>query len=91
MGNCGVNINQNLKRSLDLLKKVMLITLKSRVDKRVLHNYPWVLKGADPRRTRFRESTIRSELYQSFKVRKLHFYRIRCKPRRAPKTYSFKV
>ena len=50
-----------------------------------------VLTGADPRRIRFRESTIRSELYQRVKVRKLRFHYRRCKTRRAAKSYSFKV
>ena len=49
------------------------------------------LNGTDPRRIRFRESRIRSDLYNSFKVRKLHFHHGRYKPRRAAKSYSFNV
>ena len=48
-----------------------------------------VLKGIDPRSIRIRESTIRSDLYKSFKVRKLDFHHRQCNPRQAAKSYSF--
>ena len=50
-----------------------------------------VLKGVDPRSIRFRESTIRSDLYKSFKVRKVFFHHKLCKPRRVAKSYIFEV
>ena len=49
------------------------------------------LSGYEPRKTRFRETSVREELYKSFKTGKFQFSRRACKARRSAKVYKFKV
>ena len=49
------------------------------------------VKGEAPETLQFREDRIRSELYTSFKTLKLRFSFRKCKPRRAPKLYYYKL
>ena len=48
-----------------------------------------VLSNGDPRSTSFLESSIRKQLYESFKQGKLHFDRRKCKARRLPRKYIY--
>ena len=49
------------------------------------------LRGLDLRKILFNEETIRNELYNSFKRRKLFFRTKTCKQRHVSKSYRFKI